>query len=94
MKQTKIYTYLNKYLFKHTIPLDSMNKWFEILLGLILVLGTILIGWYSHTGSWTFLGLSWDFGSAAWLTLKGAVIWGVFFLGLLFLLLGISDLKN
>ncbi|OIO41218.1 hypothetical protein COU56_05080 [Candidatus Pacearchaeota archaeon CG10_big_fil_rev_8_21_14_0_10_31_9] len=71
-----------------------MNKWVEILIGLILVLGTILVGWYSHVGSWTLFGLSWDFGSAAWLTLKGVVIWGAFFLGLLFLLLGISDLKN
>ncbi|MBS3066835.1 hypothetical protein J4205_03340 [Candidatus Pacearchaeota archaeon] len=71
-----------------------MNKWAEILIGLILVIGMILIAWYSHVQSWTFLGLSWDFGSAAWVTIKGAVIWGVFFLGLLFLLLGISDLKN
>lgn len=71
-----------------------MNKWLEIIIGLILVLGTILIAWYSHAQAWTALGLSWDFGSAAWVTIRGGLIWGFFFLGLLFLLLGLSDLKN
>jgi len=86
---------LNNYLFKYKIPENNtMNKWAEILIGLILIIATILVGWYSHIGSWAFLGLSWDFGSAAWVTLRGGIFWGVFFLGALFLLLGISDLRN
>ena len=71
-----------------------MNKWTEILVGLVLVIGTILVAWYSGANSWTWLGLSWDFRSAAWVVLKGGFAWFVFFVGLLFLLLGISDLKN
>ncbi|MEM3113371.1 MAG: hypothetical protein QXI33_03025 [Candidatus Pacearchaeota archaeon] len=71
-----------------------MNKWAEILIGLILVIGSILIAWYSGVMQWNWLGISWDFRHAAWITLKGGIFWGVFFIGLLFLLLGISDLKN
>ena len=68
----------------------SMNKWTEILAGLVLVLGTIIIGWYS--GSWW--GGFWDFRAAAWVVFKGGLAWFVFLIGLLFLMLGISDLKN
>tara|TARA_Y100000310_G_scaffold337147_1_gene423438 strand:- start:1076 stop:1279 length:204 start_codon:yes stop_codon:yes gene_type:complete len=67
-----------------------MNKWTEILLGLILIVGTFLVGWYSS--SWW--GEFWNFRGAAWIVLKGGLAWFVFFLGLLFLMLGISDLKN
>ena len=67
-----------------------MNKWVEILAGLILLLGAIIIGWYSEQ----WFGAFWDFKAAAWLVLKGGVFWGVFFVGLLFLLLGLSDLKG
>ena len=71
-----------------------MNKWVEILVGLILVIGTILIAWFSGVQQWNWLGLSWDFRQAAWVILKGGVAWFVFLIGVLFLLLGISDLKN
>ena len=67
-----------------------MNKWTEIIFGLILIVGTFLIGWYS--GEWW--GEFWNFRGAAWLVLKGGLAWGIFFVGLLFLMLGISDLKN
>ena len=67
-----------------------MNKWTEILVGLILVTGTILVGWYSGA----LWGPFWDFRAAAWVVFKGGLAWFVFFIGLLFLLLGISDLKN
>jgi len=41
------------------------------------------------------LGLGfWDFGTAAWEVLKGGVVWFVIMIGLLFLMLGISDLKE
>ena len=71
-----------------------MNKWAEILLGLILVIGMILIGYYSHVGGWSVAGKSLDFLHAGWLFLKGAVFWIVIVIGLLFLMLGISDLKE
>jgi hypothetical protein len=69
-----------------------MNKWTEILLGLILVIGVILIAFYSQT--WTISGFSLDFWSPAWDFLKGGIFWFVFMIGLLFILLGISDLKG
>jgi hypothetical protein len=65
-----------------------MNKWTELLIGLILLIAAILV-WYYTIGIGT-----WDFGTAAWQVLKGGVIWGMIGLGLLFLILGISDLKN
>lgn len=65
-----------------------MNKWTELLLGLILVIVGILI-WSMTQGS----GF-WDFGTAAWEVLKGSVVWIIIGLGALFILLGISDLKS
>ena len=65
-----------------------MNKWAELLLGLIFLLGGIVL--------WTLtLGVGfWDFGHAAWEVLKGGFIWGILGIGALFILLGISDLKG
>jgi len=71
-----------------------MNKWIELLLGLILVVGMILIGYYSWAGAWAVAGKSLDFFHAAWIFLKGGVFWFVVMLGLLLILLGISDLKE
>lgn len=69
-----------------------MNKWLELMLGLILVVAAILIGGYST--NWEIWDISLNFGSAAWIVLKGGVIWGVIGIGLLFIMLGISDLKD
>lgn len=69
-----------------------MNKWTELLLGLILVIGAILVAWYSQT--WNWLGLSWNFWNPAWWVLKGGIFWFVAGIGALFILLGISDLKE
>lgn len=66
-----------------------MNKWLELLLGLILVVAAILVWFYSL--EW---GSFWNFGTAAWEVLKGGVIWFVILIGLLFILLGISDIKG
>lgn len=66
-----------------------MNKWLEILFGLILIIAVILVAWYSP--SW---GGIWNFKTAAWEFLKGGVVWFVILIGLLFLMLGISDLKE
>jgi len=66
-----------------------MNKWAELLLGLILVIVAIVVMWYSVNWE-TF----WNFRHAAWEFLKGGVFWFVLGIGLLFILLGISDLKE
>ena len=65
-----------------------MNKWLELLLGLILVIGAILIAFYSQ--AWGV----WDFWNAAWVVLKGGIFWAILGIGALFILLGISDLKG
>ena len=61
-----------------------MNKWMEILLGLILVLVPIVAWIYNY----------WGFGDAALTFFKGGLVWFVILIGLLFLMLGISDLKE
>lgn len=61
-----------------------MNKWLEILLGLILLILPII--------SWTTN--YWGMGEAALTFLKGGLVWMVLFIGLLFLIIGISDLKE
>ena len=66
-----------------------MNKWFELLLGLVLVVAAILVMWYS-----TGWGSFWNFRHAAWEFLKGGLFWFVLGIGLLFILLGISELKE
>ncbi len=66
-----------------------MNKWLEILLGLVLIVGVILFSWYS--AGW---GSFWNFRHAAWEFFKGGLAWFVALIGLLFLMLGISDLKE
>ena len=46
-----------------------MNKWAELLLGLILVIVAIVVAFTTH-------GIGrWDFGSAAWMFLKGGLFW-------------------
>ena len=66
-----------------------MNKWIELLFGLILVIGAVVVAWYS--AGW---GGFWNFRHAAWEMLKGGVFWVVLGVGCLFILLGISDLKG
>ena len=69
-----------------------MNKWTELLLGLILVVGIILIAYYSQT--WDVAGKSLNLWNSAWIVLKGGVFWFVLGIGILFILLGISDLRE
>ncbi len=71
-----------------------MNKWVEVLLGLILLVGAILLAWSSATYSWTLFGKSLEFWNAAWIFLKGGIFWFVVMIGFLLLILGISDLKD
>ncbi len=65
-----------------------MNKWSELLVGLILIIGAILVAWFSQ--NWGI----WNFWSAAGEFLKGGLFWLVVMIGALFVLLGISDLKG
>lgn len=60
-----------------------MNKWLEILIGLILIVAAVYV--FMSFPSW---------GQAVLTVLKGGIVWGVVLIGLLFLLLGISDLKD
>ena len=61
-----------------------MNKWLEILVGLILIIAAV-VAWISSF---------WGMGEAALIVLKGGILWFLVIVGLLFLLLGISDLKE
>ena len=69
-----------------------MNKWIEIIVGLILIIGAILAAFYSQ--NWTVLGKSLNFWNSAWIFLKGGIFWFVVMIGVLFVLLGISDLRG
>ncbi|MEK6817513.1 MAG: hypothetical protein AABX80_01805 [Nanoarchaeota archaeon] len=60
-----------------------MNKFISILFGLIL----LAVGVYGAFGL-----LSW--GEAALSFLKGGIVWLVLLIGLILVILGISDLKN
>lgn len=66
-----------------------MNKWLELLIGLILVIVAIFVMWTS-----TGWGSFWNFKHASWEFLKAGVFWAVVGIGVLFILLGISDLKE
>jgi hypothetical protein len=66
-----------------------MNKWTELLFGLLLLNGAILV--WAASMNW---GDFWNFGNAAWEFLKGGAIWMVIMIGLVFIMLGISDLRE
>jgi len=61
-----------------------MNKWFELLLGLILVIAPIILS--------TIIWSSWWFSALEFL--KGGVFWFILGIGALLILLGISDIKG
>jgi len=61
-----------------------MNKWLELLVGLVLVIAAIC-AWVVNLA-----GL----GTAALEFLKGGLVWLVIMIGLLFLMLGISDIRE
>lgn len=71
-----------------------MNKWVELLLGLIIIIGMILIGWASSAYSWTILGKDLNLLHSAWILFKGGIFWFLIGIGIVLILLGISDLKD
>jgi len=71
-----------------------MNKWSELLLGLILFIGAILFAWASSAYDWVLFGKNFNFLSAAWILLKGGLFWVILLIGLLLIILGINDIKD
>ncbi|MEK6842351.1 MAG: hypothetical protein AABX84_00910 [Nanoarchaeota archaeon] len=71
-----------------------MNKWAELFTGLVIVVGMILLAWASSAYSWTLFGKDLNLLNAAWVFFKGGLFWLVFMIGILFILLGISDIKG
>jgi hypothetical protein len=61
-----------------------MNKWIKLLLGLLVLNATVLVCLNDFFG----------FRSAALTLLKGGVVWIVFFIGILLIFLGITELKE
>ncbi len=71
-----------------------MNKWLELLLGLVLLIGIILVGWASSAYSWAIFGKDLNFLHAAWIFLKGGIFWFVVLIAFLLIVLGINDLRE
>ena len=71
-----------------------MNKWFELMLGLILLIVVIVVTWASSAYSWILFGKNFDFLHAAWIVLKGAIFWFFTMIALLLIVLGINDLRE
>ena len=59
-----------------------MNKWLELLLGLVLLLAPISIAW----------GTGWSVAALEFI--KGGIVVGVALIGLMFIMLGISDINS
>lgn len=71
-----------------------MNKWAELLIGLILLVGIILVGWGSSAYSWTLWGKDFNFLHSAWIFLKGGIFWLVAMIAVVLIVLGINDMKD
>lgn len=64
-----------------------MNKALQILIGLLLLVIPIY-AWIAVPGGY------YQIGAAAWIVLKGSIMWLVIGIGFLMLILGIMDLKE
>lgn len=71
-----------------------MNKWIELLLGLLILVGAMLVAWSSSTYNWMLFGKEINFLHAGWILLQGGVFWLFAMIGLLFVLLGLNDLRE
>lgn len=72
----------------------KMNKWLELLFGIVLLIGAILAAWASSAYSWSLLGKDFNLLHSAWIFLKGGVFWLVVMIATLLILLGINDLQE
>jgi len=61
-----------------------MNKFVEILIGLVLLILPIYVWIIDFAG----------FGDSALIVLKGGIVWGFLLVGIIFLLIGLSSLKD
>ncbi len=71
-----------------------MNKWMEIIIGLILTIGTILIAFISSIYNWVLFGKNFNLLYSAWVFFKGGIFWLILLIGFLLIVLGINDLKE
>ena len=86
--------FYNKNLFKWVISFSEMNKWLELGAGLVLLIATIWIAWASSAYSWVLFGKDINLLHSAWIFLKGGIFWFVVMIALLFILLGVNDLRE
>jgi len=70
--------------FKGKTHKKFMNKFISILFGLILLIAGVLVWGNNWAG----------FGDAALAFLQGGIVWLVLLIGLMLVILGISDLKD
>lgn len=61
-----------------------MNKWLELIIGIVFLIAAIIAWAYNFA----------NFGEAALNFLKGGLMWVVIILGIVFIVLGINDLKE
>ena len=61
-----------------------MNKWLELLVGLVLVVAGVYAWGVNY----------WGLGNAAVTFFKGGLVWLVLLIGALFVMLGINDLRE
>lgn len=95
LKYIKKYSIQHHNLFKHKQQSkDTMNKWAELLLGLILLIGLIIFSWASATYGWVIFGKDLNILHAGWIFFKGGIFWLVAMLSILLILLGLNDLKS
>ena len=71
-----------------------MNKWLELLVGMVLLVVVIIIAWASSAYSWALFGKDLNFLHAAWIFLKGGIFWLLVMIASLLIILGINDLRE
>ncbi|MEM4325898.1 MAG: hypothetical protein QXU40_01190 [Candidatus Pacearchaeota archaeon] len=71
-----------------------MNKWIEIILGLVILVIGVIIAWASSEYSWTIFGKDLNFLHSAWIFLKGGLFWFVIMISIILIIIGINDLKE
>ncbi len=75
---------VNHKIFKQSFSGMHMNKWLELLLGMILFLAPVVLV-LNNLNTW---------GKATWQFIQGGLVISVLAMGLMFILLGISDISN
>jgi len=73
---------------------DKMNKYLELLVGVVLVLLSVYLALPAKFGGMQINILGIDLSQAVAITVLGGIILAVFFFGAIFLMLGIMDLKE